>query len=102
MSIDEYYESSNRELDNFLIAKSEAKKEELEQTWDFVRHQMWASVQPHIEKKLKVSDLIRLDRDAPKTKLTEYTKQELKTLAAKLDKGMNLVSIEEYIKSVNA
>lgn len=93
MSIEEFYDCSNRELDNYLLAKSEAKRDEIEQAWDFTRHIMYAAIQPHNEKQIKPRDLIKLDRDGNRLELSPYENQELKKWNAKMDEGMTLVPL---------
>lgn len=91
MSIAEFYKCTNRELFIFIAARSEALKEERIHSWDIARHMMWASIQPHVEKKMKPSDLIRIETDTITPDLSGYEKQEIDRWSEKCDEGMPLV-----------
>jgi hypothetical protein len=93
MSIQEFYKSNDRELYNFLEAKSEALREKREHEWDMARHIMWASVQPHVDKKLRPSEFIKLSTDGNRADLSDWENQELKKWNAKMDEGMTLVPL---------
>ncbi len=89
MSVSEFWESTYRDIFNFIQAYNDKRFESLEDGWDYVRHIMWASMQPNSKEEIKVSSIIRLKRDGPSTKvLTPYEKQELAKWSAKCDEEM--------------
>lgn len=93
MSINEFWECDNRELDNFIRAKVEQREEQIEQEWDYTRSIIWAIFQCQTEKKLRVTDFVKLKRDGNRADLTPYENQELKKWNAKMDEGMTLVPL---------
>jgi len=93
MSISEFWKSTDRELFNFVEARSQGLKESREHDWDVARHIMWASYQPHADKKLRVQDFVKLSTDGNRDDLTEWENQELKKWNAKMDEGMILVPL---------
>jgi NADP-dependent 3-hydroxy acid dehydrogenase YdfG len=77
MSLSDFYDASPRDTYNIIKASQEKQEQEYEHSWDVTRHIMWAAITPHITKKIKVTDLIRLKRDGLIIELDPYDKQQL-------------------------
>jgi hypothetical protein len=89
MSLTEFWDSTNRDLFNYILATNDKRSEEIELGWDYARHIMWAMLQPNSKEAIKVSSIIRLKRDGPIVpELTPYEKQELAKWSTKCDQDM--------------
>ncbi len=89
MNVADFWQYEPIDIFIFLEERSNAKREEEQQQWDYVRHIMVAAMQPYSEEKIKFSDIIGLDRDGVKSKeLSPFEKQELKRWSAKCDEEM--------------
>lgn len=89
MSVSEFWESTYRDIFNFIKAYNDKREFDIEQGWDYTRHIMWASMQPNSTKEIKVSSIIRLKRDGPiRKELSGYEQQELDKWSAQCDEEM--------------
>lgn len=88
MTVSEFWQCRPIDSHLFLKARIAARNDEVEQGWDYTRHEMWAAIKPHVEKDLKPHQLIRLKRDGKEIDLTPYDAQELKKWNEEMDKQM--------------
>lgn len=92
MTLTEYWDSTDRDLLNFVMAANERRSDEIEQGWDYARHIMWAVLQPNSKSEIKMSRIIRLKRDGPViAEITPYQQQELDKWSEECDEDMPLV-----------
>jgi hypothetical protein len=91
MSISYFYDSTPRELYNFIRAKREALEERQEQELDYMRHVMWSSMVMHTTTKIKPDQILRLKRDGKQIELTPYLKQEVSKWEQEMDKEMGIL-----------
>lgn len=93
MSIRDFYDASPRDTYNAVKAWQEAQELEYENTWDVTRHIMWASIAPHITKRIKVTDLVKLKRDRLNIELDPYDQQQLDEWERRQDEEMRLAGL---------
>ncbi len=91
MSISDFYESTPRELYNFIRAKREAAEERHEQELDYMRHVMWSAMVMHTTTKIKPDQILRLKRDGKQIELTPYLKQEVSKWEQEMDREMGIL-----------
>jgi hypothetical protein len=87
MTLFDYYESTPRDLFNFLKAKREKQKEDHEVHLNYIRYLMWASIQPHSTKEVRFSDLLK-SGEAKVIELSPEDKKAVDDWAAECDKEM--------------
>ncbi len=91
MTIDEFYNSTSRDLTLFIKIKSEQVRDDIERQYDHTRKIMWASIAAMNGDKIKPSDLIPLSGDVVKVKTqTAYEKQQMIKTMKEMDKDMGI------------
>ena len=90
MSLSEYYESTDRDLHNFIQAGLERQNEEYELAWNVARHEMWASIAPHTKETITPARLVPMKGDVVAKEMTPFEKQWLAEWEAEQDKEMNI------------
>lgn len=92
MTVSEFYESSPRDIYNYIIGRSTQIQFDIEQGWDYVRYVMAGSMIPYSTKSIRPTDIIKLDRDKIKMPgLTPYEQQELERWSKRMDEEMNVI-----------
>lgn len=91
MSISDYWDSTPRDLFNFIQAGRERMEFEIEQGYDNTRRIMWAVYQSMNGGHTKPQDFIRLSRDQPVKVLDPFEKQELEEWSRQCDAEMGLI-----------
>lgn len=87
MTVTEFYDSTDRDIYNFITARIEKLDDEVQQQYENTRLIMWASIAAMNGNKLKPEQILKLKRDKVDAEISGWTKQEVAKWNKLMDEG---------------